>query len=147
MARSNGLTAINIDRSARQSCAKIQRILSEEGCIKESTKPTQPPIERAFLVGVELKHARSEFSAQGSLDELAQLAMTAGAMVVGRASQKIARINPATYIGKGKLEELVGLREELAFDVLIFDEELHPNQQRDIEEAFGKDIKYLTAPR
>jgi GTP-binding protein HflX len=105
--------------------------------------PTQPPIERAFLVGAEIKRARESFSTQGSLDELAQLARTAGAVVVGRTSQKIERINPATYIGKGKLEEIVALRDELLFDLLVLDEELHPNQQREIEEAFGKDIKVL----
>jgi GTP-binding protein HflX len=74
---------------------------------------------------------------------LAQLARTAGAAVVGQTSQKIERINHATYIGKGKLEEIVALRDELLFDLLIFDEELHPNQQREIEEAFGTDIKVL----
>ncbi len=64
-------------------------------------------------------------------------------MVVGQTSQKIERINPATFIGKGKLEEIVAQRDELLFDLLIFDEELHPNQQREIEEAFGRDIKVV----
>ncbi len=94
-------------------------------------------------MGVEQKRSRDGFSIKGALDELAQLASTAGVEVVGRTSQKIERINPATYIGKGKLEEIVALRDELLFDLLIFDEELHPNQQREIEEAFGKDIKVL----
>ncbi len=76
--------------------------------------------------------------------ELAQLAETAGVDVVGQACQKVERVNPATFIGKGKLEELVALREELGFDLVIFDDELHPNQQREIEEAFGStDIKIL----
>jgi GTP-binding protein HflX len=78
------------------------------------------------------------------MDELAQLARTSGVSVVGQTIQKISRINPATLIGKGKLEEIVGLRDELVFDMLIFDEELHPNQQREIEQAFGgNDIKVL----
>src|SRR5512143_338892 len=78
------------------------------------------------------------------MDELAQLARTSGVSVVGQTIQKISRINPATFIGKGKLEEIVALRDELVFDMLIFDEELHPNQQREIEQSFGgKDIKVL----
>jgi GTP-binding protein HflX len=56
----------------------------------------------------------------------------------------VERINPATLIGKGKLQEIVASRAENPFDVLLFDEELHPNQQREIEEAFGgADIKVL----
>ncbi len=94
-------------------------------------------------MGVELKRSHNGFSRQGSLDELAQLARTAGAIVVGQTSQKIGRINPATFIGKGKLEEIVALRDQLLFDLLVFDEELHPNQQREIEEAFGSDIKIV----
>ncbi len=91
-----------------------------------------------------MKRHGDGFSIQESLDELEQLARTAGVAIVGRAVQKIGRINPATYIGRGKLEELVAQRDELVFDTLIFDEELHPNQQREIEEAFGgKDIKVL----
>ena len=79
-----------------------------------------------------------------SLDELAQLTHTAGLAVVGRAVQHIERINPATLIGKGKLQEIVASRADTPFDVLLFDEELHPNQQREIEQAFGgDDIKVL----
>ncbi len=91
-----------------------------------------------------MKRKGDGFSIQESLDELDQLARTAGLAVVGRTVQKVGRINPATYIGRGKLEEIVAERDELVFDTLIFDEELHPNQQREIEDAFGgKDIKVL----
>lgn len=79
-----------------------------------------------------------------SLDELERLAETAGLAVVGRAVQRLERINPATLIGKGKLSEIVAARAETPYDVLIFDDELAPNQQREIEEAFGgADIKVL----
>jgi GTP-binding protein HflX len=79
-----------------------------------------------------------------SLDELERLAETAGLIVVGRAVQRIERINPATLIGKGKLAEIVAARADTPYDVLIFDDELAPNQQREIEEAFGgADIKVL----
>ncbi len=111
---------------------------------KPTTFLSQPPTERAFLVGVELKRPRNEFPIEDSLDELAQLARTAGLDVVGRAVQHIDRINPATLIGKGKLNEIIATRADAPFDVLIFDEELRPNQQREIEQAFGgDDIKVL----
>jgi len=81
---------------------------------------------------------------EDSLDELERLADTAGLIVVGRAVQRIERINPATFIGKGKLAEIVAARVETPYDVLIFDDELAPNQQREIEQAFGgDDIKVL----
>ncbi|MBI3742363.1 MAG: GTPase HflX [Chloroflexi bacterium] len=111
---------------------------------REITVSTQPPIERAFLVGVEIKRAHNDFSIEDSLDELERLAETAGLQVIARAAQRVERIHPATLIGKGKLEEIIASRAEIPFDVLIFDEELHPNQQREIETAFGgSDIKVL----
>src|SRR5581483_7777050 len=63
------------------------------------------------------------------------------------AIQHIERFNPATLIGKGKLQEIVEQRAELSYDVLIFNDELAPNQQRTIEEIFAsetnQDIKVL----
>ena len=86
----------------------------------------------------------SQMRVEDSLDELERLAETAGLQVVGRAVQHVERINPATLIGKGKLQEIVDSRAETPFDILLFDEELHPNQQREIEQAFGgADIKVL----
>jgi GTP-binding protein HflX len=104
------------------------------------------------LVGVELKRGAGrggvtppqQMRVDDSLDELARLADTAGLVVVGRAVQRIERIHPATFIGKGKLAEIVAARVETPYDVLIFDDELAPNQQREIEQAFGgADIKVL----
>jgi len=92
---------------------------------------------------VALKGQRSEWSIEDSLAELAQLARTAGIEVIGSAYQHLDRIHPATYIGPGKVEELVLLQRELGYDVLIFDEELSPRQQRQLEEALGEDVKVL----
>ena len=93
---------------------------------------------------MELKRPRNEFPINDSLDELERLAETAGLAVVGRAVQHIERVNPATLIGKGKLQEIIATRADAPFDVLLIDEELHPNQQREIETAFGgDDIKVL----
>lgn len=111
---------------------------------KPETFPTEPPIERAYLVGVELKNKPGTFALEDSMRELERLADTDGLQVVGQTTQRIERFNPATMIGKGKLHEIVELREELQYDVLIFNDELHPNQQREIEGAFGgADIKVL----
>ena len=68
--------------------------------------------------------------------ELAQLARTAGLEVGGQAFQRLDTINPATYMGKGKVEEVGILREELGCDVVIFDDELSPRQQRELEEIW-----------
>ncbi len=96
------------------------------------------------MVGVELKRPRNEFPIDDSLDELERLAETAGLGVVGRAVQHLERLNPATLIGKGKLAEIVAARAATPYDALIFDDELAPNQQREIEQAFGgDDIKVL----
>ena len=92
--------------------------------------------ERALLVGVKLKSERGGWALEDSLAELAQLARTAGLEVGGQAFQKPETINPATYIGKGKVEEIGILKEELDCDLVIFDDELSPRQQRELEEAW-----------
>jgi GTP-binding protein HflX len=75
-----------------------------------------------------------------SLDELALLADTAGADVVHRELQRRAAPEPATYIGKGKAEELRELAVMLDVDVVIFDDELTPAQQRNLEKLFSVDV-------
>ena len=109
--------------------------------MKDKLYATAAPREKGFLVGVELKSDHSSFFLQDSLDELAQLCDTAGVEVVGQATQKLEAPHPNTYIGKGKLDEILAWKRELEFDVLVFDEELHPRQQREIEEAL--DIKVV----
>ncbi|MCM1525106.1 MAG: GTPase HflX [Ruminococcus sp.] len=74
-----------------------------------------------------------EYDAEISLDELEELARTAGAEVVGRALQKRPSPDNATYIGSGRLEELSGELEALGAELLIFDCELTANQVRNIE--------------
>jgi GTP-binding protein HflX len=80
---------------------------------------------------------------EDSLEELALLADTAGIGVVGQTYQHLDRPNSATYIGPGKVEEVKTLVEELAVDVVVFDEELSPRHQRELEELFGDDVKVL----
>ncbi len=113
--------------------------------MKDTLYPTQPPAEKAFLVGVELKDNRAAFYLQDSLDELAQLCETAGLEVVGQTTQKLEAPNPSTYVGKGKVDELLAWKRELDYDVLVFDEELQPRQQRDLEEALQVKVIDRTA--
>ena len=100
--------------------------------------------ERAILVGVEIKGDPHLWSVEDSLEELGLLARTAGAEVVSALSQRLDRRTHA-YLGKGKLEELRDLRDEKQADVAIFDDELTPTQQRNLEEALGIKVIDRTA--
>jgi GTP-binding protein HflX len=77
--------------------------------------------------------------------ELAELARTAGAEVVGQAIQKLDQPNAATYIGKGKVEQVASECREAEANVVIFDDELSPSQQRNLEKALGTKVIDRTA--
>ena len=104
---------------------------------------TEAPAERALLVGVQLKSQQGGWDVQDSLQELAQLARTAGLEVAGQTWQRVDQYHPATLVGSGKAEELAELRRDLACDVLIMDEELSPRQLRNLEELIGENFKVL----
>ena len=95
--------------------------------------PTQPPREKAFLVGVDLYKSERLLTVEDSLSELALLADTAGLDVVGELTQKLEHPNPETFIGAGKVEELKALVEETLANVVIFDDELSPRHLRELE--------------
>jgi GTP-binding protein HflX len=80
-----------------------------------------------------------------SIEELALLAATAGAKVVGAVVQRRWHRTPAHYLGRGKVEELAALKEKLGYNVVIVDDELSPTQQRNLEEALGVKIIDRTA--
>jgi GTP-binding protein HflX len=101
--------------------------------------------ERVYLVGADIKAAKSSWPLQDSLQELAELARTAGVEVVGETQQHLEAVNPATYIGKGKVAELKLLIHELDLDTIIFDDELSPAQQRELEEEWGVKVLDRTA--
>jgi GTP-binding protein HflX len=84
---------------------------------------------------VTLKGSRGIQSANNSIEELAQLATAAGAKVVKKVIQQLPEPSGSLYVGKGKLEELVTLRDSLEYTVVILDDELSPGQQRNLEEA------------
>ncbi len=96
------------------------------------------------MVAVELKDAGHPWSLGDTLDELDYLARTAGAGVVARVSQKSHRLTP-TYLGKGKLQELQEIVARHRADVVIFDDELTPTQQRNLENALNLKVIDRTA--
>ena len=110
---------------------------------KSNLRSTRSPIERAYLVGVELKDQVNLLNLNDSLDELRQLSETAGIEVVGRVTQKMNRPNPKTFIGSGKVSEIVSLSEDQEADVVVFDEELSPRHQRELEAIFGEKIRVI----
>ena len=104
---------------------------------------TATPAERAFLVGAEVRSARPLLSVEDSLDELALLAQTAGLQVTGRAAQHMRQIDPATYIGSGKVQEVHEMVTQLGAGLVIFDDELSPRHQRELEKVFGEDVRVI----
>lgn len=110
---------------------------------KKVAEPTTRPRERAFLVGVEIREQHSLLSLDESLNELALLADTAGLVVVGQTSQHLDKPHPDTYIGSGKVEEIQALVEDSLAEVVIFDNELSPRHQRELEERFGTAVRVL----
>ena len=96
----------------------------------------EPPVEKAFLVAVDTG-SEDGWTAQESLAELANLAVTAGADVVGAEWQNRRHVDPNWYIGKGKAEELLSAKRETGFGMLIADDELSPSQQRALEELLN----------
>jgi len=88
------------------------------------------------LVGVEFSGQSRKIPLESSLDELEKLTETAGATVVSRFAQHLRGISPATLIGSGKVEEIRGYLREIKPDLVIFDEDLSPAQQRNLESSF-----------
>ncbi len=99
--------------------------------------------ERGYLVGVALRQGHSLISVADSLAELALLAETAGIRVVGQTQQTLRRINPKTMVGAGKLEEIAEQVIVCAANVVIFDDELSPRHQREIEKLLGESVRLL----
>ena len=95
-----------------------------------------PELEHAFLIAVDTG-ADAGWTAEDSLEELASLADTAGAEVVGAEWQNRRHIDPNWYLGKGKAQELREAKRETGFSMLIADDELSPKQQKALEELLS----------
>ena len=120
----------------------IFKIIEElDASAKDELYENEDSAEKAILVGLETSQSRLEYMAQReaeiSLDELEELANTAGAIVVQKIIQKKQTQDSAYYIGKGKVEELSLICQAKDVDLLIFDDELSGAQVRNIEEATG----------
>jgi len=97
----------------------------------------QPPVERAFLVGAPRKGTADAQQVEEHLAELARLADTAGAAVVGRTSQRIEAPTPNFYLGQGKVEELKGILADARATLVLVDEPLSPVQGVNLEKALA----------
>lgn len=112
---------------------------------KRVAEPTRRPAERAFLVGAEIRSQAKEsiLSLEDSMEELALLSQTAGLEVVGETTQRLDQPHPDTYIGAGKVEEILALVEDSLAEVVIFDNDLSPRHQRELEEKLGPNVRVL----
>lgn len=119
----------------------IERILDKQ----TGTASLQVMSERAILIGMEWGRNDSLWTVDDSLEELKQLADTAGATVIKKFIQKRPKPDPAFFIGRGKVQELALYAQQENIDLCIFDDELSPAQQRNIESIMGIRILDRTA--
>ena len=106
-----------------------------------SVHDTKVPQEKAIVVGID--RGSKLWSLQDSLEELKSLTETAGAVVVAQTSQKLIKPNSRTFVGSGKAEEIASLCRTYAADVVIFDDELTPSQQSNLEKIVPKTVKII----
>jgi len=125
------------------SKAKRGRDTTTKERLIDASSRVQP--ERAYLVAVEQAESESLWSVEDSLSELGILARTAGAQVVGNMIQRLRHPDVATYIGKGRVQELSDLKKTLGFNLVIVDDELSPSQQRNLEKCIHARVLDRTA--
>ena len=111
--------------------------------MSKSQLTTESTADRGYLIGVGLQQENALLPVEDSLRELALLAKTAGIEVRGQTHQRIKRINPKTFIGSGKLQEIIEEIADYDVNVIIFDDELSPRHQRELEKLFGEDVRLL----
>src|SRR6187551_113920 len=109
---------------------------TRNGGSRPTTIDNMPPVENAFLVAVDTGDDQG-WTAQDSLAELANLAVTAGAEVVGAEWQNRRHVDPNWYVGKGKAEELAQAKNDTGLTLIVADDELSPNQQKALESLLG----------
>jgi GTP-binding protein HflX len=120
--------------------ARFRRHPDAEAHISKELIELKAPVERAILVGAPRKGSNARHSVAEHLEELERLVDTAGGLVVGEVTQQIDKPNPATYLGKGKVEELRMAIEEKNASLIVFDDELSPSQGKNIEDATGQRV-------
>ena len=97
--------------------------------------------ERAILVGID--RPTDSWPVESSLEELKRLVDTVGAEVVAVTTQRLASPNPRTFIGSGKAEEVAEMCRAFEADVVVFDDELSPSQQANLEKVVDRDVKII----
>ncbi len=120
--------------------ALIEYISEADEFLKEHTENLQNVDERAILVGIKTQETKNIYGvseADISMIELKELAQAAGAIVVSKIIQSREGRDSTFFIGKGKVDELKLLVQTTEVDMVIFDEEISPSQQRNLEEALG----------
>jgi GTP-binding protein HflX len=105
------------------------------------------PGDKAILVGVELKGRKTAWTMQDSLEELGRLASTAGLTVAAATWQRLASPDASTWIGSGKLSEIAGLMAAHDARYLLFDDDLSPGQQKNVEAALGDQARVIDRTR
>ncbi|MBS3753756.1 MAG: GTPase HflX [Anaerolineales bacterium] len=111
--------------------------------MSETVRTERLKSDRALLVGVDLFYDDNLLSLENSLAELRRLADTAGFQIAGQVTQKLDHPNPKTFIGSGKAKEVKRIVQELEVEVVLFDDELSPRHQRELEEILGEEIRVI----
>ena len=114
---------------------------NEEPVTVKGPRAVEPERERAVLVGIDRPGA--PWPLASSLDELARLVNTAGADAVAVTSQRLAAPNPRTFVGSGKAIEIAELARSCDAQLIVFDDELSPSQQANLEKAVDRDVKII----
>lgn len=120
--------------------ALLEYIGEADDFLRSQAESLEKSIERAILVGIKTQETRDiqgVSEADISMIELKELAQTAGALTIHQVMQKREGRDAAYFIGKGKVEELRLLAQTLEADLIVFDEEISPSQQRNLQEAIG----------
>lgn len=113
--------------------------------MRQTLLSTKGEVEKALLVGVETKAPANGWTIDSSLEELSLLAQTAGAEVVGKFTQRLEKPSATYYVGRGKLKEIINFRKQCPYTVVIFNDELSPRQQRNLEDALNAKVIDRTA--
>ncbi len=111
----------------------------------DSMEPVKHENYHAFLIAVDIKLSNPKWSADESVEELAELCKTAGLVVKGCYIQKRSSIHRGTYIGKGAIEETKDFIKEEKIEVVVADDELSPSQLRNLEQMLGVKIMDRTS--
>lgn len=96
-------------------------------------------LKKALLIGI-YRSTSEKTACEESLSELERLCDTYGLAAIAKISCSLKKIEAGTYLGEGKLEELKNLAEELDAELILFDEEISPHQQRNLEKFFGRPV-------